>query len=110
MPSFAWSDAQAERETMLNYLDAKSKYLNAAFLGGEPDLNEVMISLLGQKRSYSFDVSNLGFIGSQLQVASQRSDWTNGRMVSSRSASVSSAALGCIAITGADGCLVLGYN
>jgi hypothetical protein len=110
LTSFSWSDAQAARETISEYLDAGGKYLEAAFLRHVPKLNYAMVQLLGKKRSYSFEVSNLGYVGAGMREEAQGSDWKSGRMVFSRSATVSSSALGCAVITGADGCLVLGYN
>lgn len=75
-----------------------------------PALNYAMLKLLDKKRDYSFEVSNLGFIGADMRDMAQGSDWRSGKMVFSRSATMSSSALGCAVITGADGCLVLGYN
>jgi hypothetical protein len=45
-----------------------------------------------------------------MQDAANRNNWKSGRMVFSRSVAALAPALGCAIITGADGCLVLGYN
>lgn len=109
IPSFSWSEVRGARQNMSAYLSAGGKYLDAAGLKRIQGLNKAMLESLGKERGNSFEVSNLGFIGSKMQGGVQNG-WRSGRMVFSRSASVSAPALGCALITGADGCLVLGYS
>lgn len=110
LTSFSWSDAQAARKTITGYLETGGKYLYAALLKRVQDLDYAMIQLLDKKRDYSFEVSNLGYVGEIMQDEGQGSDWKSGRMVFSHSATVSSSELRCAVIIDADDCLVLGYN
>ncbi len=108
--SFSWSEARGARQIIVAYLEAAGQYLESACLKHVQGINQAMIDSLGGKRDYSFEVSNLGFVGAGMQDISDGSNLRRGRMVFSRSASALAPALGCGIVTGADGCLVLGYN
>ena len=69
-----------------------------------------MIGCSGQERAYSFEMSNLGFMDNRMPNWGTENNWKRGRMLFSRNASALSPGLGCAIITGADGCLALGYN
>lgn len=63
-------------------------------------------SRLGEERGTSFDVSNLGVMkieGQDIQ------EWKVGKVVFSRSAFVSGSAIAAGVVTGADGCLTIGF-
>jgi hypothetical protein len=108
--SFSWSEARGAREIIVAHLEEADKLLNSAHLKHIQGINQAMVDCLGQKRDHSFEVSNLGVFGARMQDAANENNWKSGRMVFSRSAAALAPALGCAIITGADGCLVLGYN
>lgn len=61
---------------------------------------------MGKERGTSFDVSNLG----AMKVGhAENQGWKMGKMLFSRSAFVSGSAIAAGVVTGADGCLSIGF-
>jgi hypothetical protein len=105
---FSWSDARESRSNILDYLDRSGMFLEVAKLKFVQGLKDRMVGLLDKKRETSFEISNLGRVGKQNEATG--CGWRRGRMMFSQSASAMGSAIGCTVVTGADGCLVLGFT
>ena len=109
---FSWDEAIRSKAVSDAYLRTAHSYINTAKLGKVPDMREFFLSKVGKDRGSSFDVSNLGSIGSGLGDVDGRESnngWKIGRMVFSRSAFVTGSAFSTGLVTGPDGCLVIGF-
>jgi hypothetical protein len=105
---FSWEEARRSRGLIADYLKSGGKQIRVAKFKNIPDMREFFLSRVGKERGTSFDFSNLGSLRPPTANGKEQ-DWGMGRMVFSRSAFVSGSAIATGAITGPDGCLVLGF-
>lgn len=104
---FSWAEAQRSRKTMAKYLASGGEYLNVARMKLIRNIIQHFSSQVGKKRTSSFNVSNLGVVGGCDERKGK--NWERGRTVFSRSGSVTQSAVCVGLVTGADGCLVMGF-
>lgn len=104
---FSWDEARRSRSKITQYLEKGGREVNVAKFLKVPDMCEYFLSKIGQERSSSFNVSNLGVLAA---AAGKGDQWQAGRMVFSRTAFVAGSAIDFGVVTGADECIVLGYS
>jgi hypothetical protein len=103
---FPWSEAQRSRGLIDDYLKSNGEKINVAKFQKIKDMRGFFLGRVGKERGTSFDVSNLGVMkieGEEMQ------GWKMGKAVFSRSAFVSGSAIAAGVVTGADGCLTIGF-
>jgi hypothetical protein len=105
---FSWEEARRSRGLIADYLKSGGEHINVAKSKKIPDMREFFLSRVGKESGTSFDFSNLGGLRTQAADGKEQ-DWAMRRMVFSRTAFVSGSAIATGAITGPDGCLVLGF-
>jgi hypothetical protein len=105
---FSWEEARRSRGLIADYLKSGGERISVAKFKNIPDMREFFLSRVGKERGTSFDFSNLGSLRPQTANGKEQ-DWGMGRMVFSRSAFVSGSAIATGAVTGPNGCLVLGF-
>ncbi|KAL2435032.1 putative alcohol acetyltransferase crmB [Exophiala dermatitidis] len=108
-----WDEARRSRRTIEQVLSLKGK--NAA-----PNMlryvnnyqQELFLSKVGKDRDSSYEVSNLGVYKGKLEndKGSPATTVQIGRMLFTQSANVTGSAFEVSAVSGADGCLVLGFS
>ena len=106
---FSWEEARRSRGTIREVLSRAGETINIASLNQVEDMTEYFLSQVGRERRSSFSVSNLGRMRHN-QCEGDDQGWKMGRMVFSRSASAAGSAFSTGAVTGPDGCLVLGFE
>lgn len=104
---FSWSEAQRSKETIDEYLQTGGDRINVAKFKNIKDMKQFFLSKVGKERGASFDVSNLGLMK---VTESEEGQWEMGRVLFSRSAFVSGSAIAVGVVSGADGCLSLGFS
>ncbi|EXJ54683.1 hypothetical protein A1O7_10024 [Cladophialophora yegresii CBS 114405] len=106
----SWPEAQRSRRNIEHTLSLRGANAGTNLLKYVNNFHEdLFLSKIGKHRENSFEVSNLGLVkpytsghgGSGLEM---------GRMVFTQSAGVTAAAIQVSVVTGADGCLVLGFS
>ncbi|KAE8445459.1 hypothetical protein EG329_013349 [Mollisiaceae sp. DMI_Dod_QoI] len=107
LSAFSWDESRRSRQTINEYLRSGGGSINVAKFQMIKDMREFFLSRVGTERGTSFDVSNLGSIGARDQ---NEGEWKMGRVVFSRSAFVSGSAIAVGVVSGADGCLSLGFS
>ena len=109
LEKFSWDAARKSKEGIREYLSLEGEKINIAKLSQVKDMVKYFSSKVGMERGSSFSVSNLGGMrrgGSE----EEEKAWKMGRIVFSRSAFVAGSAFSTGAVTGPDGCLVLGFE
>jgi hypothetical protein len=117
-----WPAALTSRKIIEDYLATNGTSINVGKFKTLPSMHDFFLSRVGQERSSSFDVSNLGIFKNPISKLenglnhksvtveqgneNEVPDWEIGRIVFSRSAFVSGSALSTSVVTGGDGCLV----
>ncbi|CZR52955.1 uncharacterized protein PAC_02833 [Phialocephala subalpina] len=104
---FSWNEARRSKETTDEYLKTGGESINVAKFKNIKDMKGFFLSRVGNGRGTSFDVSNLG--GMKVKESDER-QWKMGRVLFSRSAFVSGSAIAVGVVSGADGCLSLGFS
>jgi hypothetical protein len=89
------------------YLASDGQRINVVRINQCGDMREVFVSMVGQPRDSSFDVSNLGVVWADEGV---NGTWKMGRCGFSRTAFAAGGVFSIGAITGYDGCLCLGFS
>lgn len=116
---FSWAEAQRSKRTLDRILGSMGKNSRLFLLKYIKDFhNDLFLSKIGKYRTSSFDVSNLGVFQPNRAEAEEKTGATDqehevpriSRVVFSQSASVAGSALEVSAVTGADGCFVLGFS
>lgn len=105
--NFCWTEARKSKESIDRYLQTGGKSINVAKFKNIKNMKEFFLSRVGEERGTSFDVSNLGGMRAKEVEEGQ---WKMGRVVFSRSAFVSGSAIAVGVVSGADGCLSLGFS
>ncbi|KIX96244.1 uncharacterized protein Z520_08022 [Fonsecaea multimorphosa CBS 102226] len=112
-----WAEAQRSRENIEQVLGLKGRNAAVGLLRYVNDYQqELFLSKVGKDRDSSFEVSNLGVFkpsSSPPTVVVEEGNAQGveiGRMVFTQSAGVTASAIQVSAITGPDGCLVLGVT
>jgi hypothetical protein len=101
---FLWTEARRSRSLFTDYLKSNGKKINVAKFKQIEDMRRFFLGKVGKERRSAFDVSNLG-----VMKAERKGEWGMGRVLFSRSAFVSGSAISVGIVTGADGCLTLGF-
>ena len=92
---------------MINdYLESNGGKVNVAKFKQIKDMRAFFSGRIGKERFTSFDVSNLGVMKTGGQ---EDHGWKMGKILFSRSAFVSGSAIAAGVVTGADGCLSIGF-
>jgi hypothetical protein len=103
---FPWSEAKRSRGLINDYLNSNGGNINVAKFKQIEDMRAFFSGRMGKERGTSFDVSNLG----AMKVGHEENQgWKMGKMLFSRSAFVSGSAIAAGVVTGADGCLSIGF-
>jgi hypothetical protein len=103
---FPWLEAQRSRGLINDYLKTNGEKINVAKFKQIRDMRAFFLGRVGKERGTSFDVSNLGIMKIE---AEEKETWKMGKVVFSRSAFVSGSAIAAGIVTGADGCLTVGF-
>jgi Alcohol acetyltransferase len=101
-----WPEAQRSRGLINDYLKTNGEKVNVAKFKQIRDMRAFFLGRVGKERGTSFDVSNLGIMKVE---ADEKEPWKMGKVVFSRSAFVSGSAIAAGVVTGADGCLTIGF-
>ncbi|KAG5290468.1 condensation domain superfamily domain-containing protein [Histoplasma capsulatum G186AR] len=108
---FPWDEAVRSRKTIEDTINMQGKNAISNLLKYVGDYHsELFLSKIGKNRADSYEVSNLGVFGSNLEATVGSQKPLVGRMVFSQSANVTGSAFEVSAITGGDGCLVLTFS
>lgn len=116
---FSWTEAQRSRRTIERILNSGGKNSRMYLLKYVRNFQkEFFLPKIGKNRASSFEVSNLGVFRLYQPQENGRSDGTErevevpriSRVIFTQSANVTGAALETSAVTGPDGCLVLGFS
>lgn len=105
---FSWDETQALKQGLA---DEVSKNLKDSIVGLTrwiPDMHQFLLKSIGKDRAESFEFSNVGVV--KIPFAGNPEGWKLDRCVFSQSADVREVAFGVSAVTGGDGCLVLGFS
>lgn len=102
---FSWEEARKCRMAITDVLAKEGQEVNVFGLRNVTDMREYFLAKIGQERTSSFNVSNVGC----MKLSADGGDWKMGRMIFSRSAFVAGSAIDVGVITGPDGCIVLGF-
>ncbi|CAM1509770.1 Fc.00g001050.m01.CDS01 [Cosmosporella sp. VM-42] len=110
-----WPGAQQVSNVMKDYLSNVSPsgepYAAIAFLKAIPDVSIVFTSMLGRPRDAAFELTNIGvFPPSTSHKAEVAPLWQVGKILLSRSALVSGAAVTVSVATGGDGSMTVGFG
>lgn len=106
--SFSWDEARRSKRHLDRILASRGKNSKMYLLKYVNDYaNELFLPKVGKDRDGSFEVSNIGVFRSSIE---SEDGPRVGRMVFSQSANVCGAALAMSVVTGADGCLTLGFT
>jgi len=114
MRTTIWDQALETKKSIKAYIDTNGSSINVAKFKYIRDMNRFFLSRLGQERTSSFDVSNLGVFPNLKTPAKdanrnetkQEDRWRVGSTIFSRCAFVSGSAISISVVTGGDGCLV----
>ncbi|EFQ99877.1 hypothetical protein MGYG_02889 [Nannizzia gypsea CBS 118893] len=108
--AFSWDEARRSKQTLDAVLSRRGKNSLTGMLKYAKDyVNELFLSKLGKEREKSFEVSNIGVFKADSDDQTETSPRIE-RMVFTQSANVFGCAISTSVITGADGCLVLGFS
>ena len=107
-----WKEAQRTRDVISTYLassgqPSSEQLMNVARMKQRGDMREVFLSMVGQERDSTFEVSNLGVVKADEAGSGA---WKMGGFGFSRSAFAAGAVFSIGVITGCDGCLNLGFS
>ncbi|KIW62341.1 hypothetical protein PV04_10522 [Phialophora macrospora] len=109
-PILPWSEAQRSRRNIEHTLSLKGANAGVNLLKYVNNFHEeLFLSKVGQQREKSFEVSNLGLVKPGTAAAGE-DEVELGRIVFTQSAGVTAAAIQVSVVTGADGCMVLGFS
>ncbi|EGE01766.1 hypothetical protein TEQG_00811 [Trichophyton equinum CBS 127.97] len=108
--AFSWDEARRAKQTIDTALSRRGSNSPVGMLKYVKDyVKEIFLPKLGQERELSFEVSNIGvFKPDPADPAKERPRIE--RMVFTQSVNVFGCAISTSVITGADGCLVLGFS
>ena len=113
--AFSWDEARRAKQTIDTALSRRGSNSPVGMLKYVKDyVKEIFLPKLGQERELSFEVSNIGvFTADPSEEADPAEADTRPRierMVFTQSVNVFGCAISTSVITGADGCLVLGFS
>ncbi|EFE31683.1 uncharacterized protein ARB_01282 [Trichophyton benhamiae CBS 112371] len=105
--AFPWDEARRAKQTIDTALSRRGSNSPVGLLKYVRDyVGEIFLPKLGQERELSFEVSNIGVFTAGQADEEPRIE----RMVFTQSANVFGCAISTSVVTGADGCLVLGFS
>ncbi|PGH05988.1 hypothetical protein AJ79_06677 [Helicocarpus griseus UAMH5409] len=108
---FPWGEAARSKKTIQATINMKGKNATPNLLRYVSDYHkELFLSKVGKDRASSYEVSNLGVFGTDIEPEAGSPSPRIGRMVFSQSANVTGSAFEVSAITGGDGCLALAFS
>lgn len=112
-PLFDWAEALAVKSEIAVELAKDLKDTTVNLLRWVSDVAQFFTKKVGSRREESFELSNVGVMKADLvngNSASKEEHWNIGRCTFSQSASVTGPAFCVSAVTGGDGCAVLGFS
>ncbi|KAF9737528.1 hypothetical protein PMIN03_004708 [Paraphaeosphaeria minitans] len=104
---FPWEEARAVRSTIQTEIAKKGADNVVSLLRYVSDMHSYFTEKIGQERSVSFELSNLGLV--KVDAGAARG-WKLGRCVFSQSPQITGPPIVCSAVTGGDGCCVLTFG
>lgn len=110
-----WAGAQHVSRVMKGYLGNLSPsgepYTTISFIETIPDISVIFNSMLGKPREAAFEVTNVGLFSSSAGATAENSLlWQVGKVMLSRSALVSGAAVTISVATGGNGSMTVGFS
>jgi hypothetical protein len=110
LPVLAWSEARRSRRNIEHTLSLKGANAGVNLLKYVNNFHEeLFLSKIGQHREKSFEVSNLGLVKPDIAIDGE-DGVEMGRIIFTQSAGITAAAIQVSVVTGADGCMVLGFS
>jgi hypothetical protein len=106
-----WSEAQRSRRDMQKIVEQRGKNTGVGLLKFVGDFQkELFQSKVGKDRDSSYEISNLGLYKAVTLSDDNAQSVSIGRMIFTQSAGVTASAVQISVLTGADGCMVLGFT
>lgn len=104
---FPWEEARAVRSTIQTEIAKNGSDNVVSLLRYVSDIHKYFTEQIGQERSVSFELSNLGVVKAQTEAGAV---WQLGRCVFSQSPNITGPPIVCSAVTGGDGFCVLTFG